>query len=93
MIVDRKMMVTIVWNPQGLHRVVALPKGPSFTVNYDIDRILQSLWRVAQLGVAQISSFMRTMRDLIPLENSQILPKESLRNGAPSTILTRLSAV
>jgi hypothetical protein len=43
MIGDRKMMVTIVWNPQGFHLVNALPKGQKFNVNYYIDRILQSL--------------------------------------------------
>jgi histone-lysine N-methyltransferase SETMAR len=41
MIGDRKMMVTIVWNPQGFHLVDALPKGQKFNANYYIDRILQ----------------------------------------------------
>jgi hypothetical protein len=40
MIGDRKMMVTIVWNPQVFHLVDALPKGQKFNANYYIDRIL-----------------------------------------------------
>jgi hypothetical protein len=34
MIGDRKMMITIVWNPQGFHLVDALPKGQKFNANY-----------------------------------------------------------
>jgi hypothetical protein len=43
MIGDRKMMVTIVWNPQGFHLIDALLKGQKFNANYYIDRILQQL--------------------------------------------------
>jgi histone-lysine N-methyltransferase SETMAR len=43
MIGDCKMMVTIVWNPQGFHLVDALPKRQKFNGNYYIDRILQPL--------------------------------------------------
>jgi hypothetical protein len=38
---ERKMMVTIIWNPQDFHLVDALPKGQKFNANYYIDRILQ----------------------------------------------------
>jgi histone-lysine N-methyltransferase SETMAR len=43
MIEDHKMIVTIVWNPQGFHLINALPKGQKFNANYYIDRILQTL--------------------------------------------------
>jgi hypothetical protein len=43
MIGDRKMMIPIVWNPQGFHLVDALPKSRKFNANYYLDRILQSL--------------------------------------------------
>jgi histone-lysine N-methyltransferase SETMAR len=51
MIGERKMMVTIVWNPQGFHLVDVFPKGQKFKANYYIDRILRpflksrSTWR------------------------------------------------
>jgi histone-lysine N-methyltransferase SETMAR len=50
MIGDRKMMVTIVWNPQSFHLVDALPKGQKFNANYSIDRILQSLLESRSTG-------------------------------------------
>jgi hypothetical protein len=68
MIRDRKMMVTIVWNPQGFHLVDALPKGQKFNANYYIDIILQPLLESRSTGRSQVSSFMRTMRDLTPFE-------------------------
>jgi hypothetical protein len=50
MIGDLKMIVTIVWNPQGFHLVNALPKGQKFNANYYIDRILQSLLESRSTG-------------------------------------------
>jgi hypothetical protein len=50
MIGDRKMMVTIVWNPQVFHLVDALPKGQKFNVNYYIDKILQTLLESRSTG-------------------------------------------
>jgi hypothetical protein len=50
MIGDRKMMITIVWNPQGFHLVDALPKGQKFNANYYIDRIIQSLLESRSTG-------------------------------------------
>jgi histone-lysine N-methyltransferase SETMAR len=43
MIGDRKMMVIIIWNPQGFQAVDALLKGQKFNAYYYIDRILQPL--------------------------------------------------
>jgi hypothetical protein len=31
---SRKMMMTIVWNPPGFYRTVALPEGMKFNANY-----------------------------------------------------------
>jgi histone-lysine N-methyltransferase SETMAR len=50
MIGDRKMMVTIVWNPQGFHLVKALPKRQKFNAYHYIDRILQSLLESCSTG-------------------------------------------
>jgi transposase len=50
MIGDRKMIITIVWNPQDFHLVDALPKGQKFNTNYYIDRILQSLLESRSTG-------------------------------------------
>jgi hypothetical protein len=50
MIGDRKMMVTIVWNPQGFHFVDTFPKGQKFNANYYIDRILQTLLESCSTG-------------------------------------------
>jgi hypothetical protein len=47
---DRKMMVTIVWNPQGFHLVNALPKGQKFNAHYYIDRMLQPLLKSRSTG-------------------------------------------
>jgi hypothetical protein len=49
---SRKMMVTIVWNPRGFYRIVALPKGMKFNVDYYIYHILHPLaeWRRSQIG-------------------------------------------
>jgi hypothetical protein len=41
MIEDRKMMITVVWNPQSFHLVDALPKGQKLNASYYIDIILQ----------------------------------------------------
>jgi hypothetical protein len=43
MIEDRKMMITIVWNPQDFHLIDKLPKDRKFNASYDFDMILQSL--------------------------------------------------
>jgi histone-lysine N-methyltransferase SETMAR len=43
MIGDRKMMVTIVWNPHRFHLVDGFPKGQKFNASYYIDNILQLL--------------------------------------------------
>jgi histone-lysine N-methyltransferase SETMAR len=50
MIMDRKMMIIIFWNPQGFHFVDALPKGQKVKPNYYIDRILQSLLESRSTG-------------------------------------------
>jgi hypothetical protein len=43
MIGDRKMMVTIVWNPHGFHLIDALPKGQTFNAIYYVNIIIQPL--------------------------------------------------
>jgi hypothetical protein len=43
MIGDRKMIVTIVWNPHGFHFIDALPKGQRFNTTYYVNIILQPL--------------------------------------------------
>jgi histone-lysine N-methyltransferase SETMAR len=50
MIGDRKMMVTIVWNPHGFHLVDGLPKGQKFNASYYIDNILQPLLESRSIG-------------------------------------------
>jgi histone-lysine N-methyltransferase SETMAR len=49
---SRKMMVTIVWNPRGFYRIVALPKGMKFDADDDISHIFDPLaeWRRSQVG-------------------------------------------
>jgi hypothetical protein len=39
----RKMMATIVWNPTGFYRIVAVPKGMKFNADYEISHILEPL--------------------------------------------------
>jgi hypothetical protein len=68
MIGDRKMMITIVWNPHGFHLLDALPKGQKFNASYYLEIVLNACSRVAHPGLAQVSSFMRTMQDLTPLK-------------------------
>jgi hypothetical protein len=68
MIEDCKMIVTLVWNPQGFYLVEALSKCQKFNTGYSLDIILQTFWRIAQLSLAQVSSFMRTMQDLTLLK-------------------------
>jgi histone-lysine N-methyltransferase SETMAR len=50
MIGDRKMIVTIVWNPHGFRLVDGLPKGQKFNASYYIDNILQSLLESRSTG-------------------------------------------
>jgi hypothetical protein len=50
MIGDRKMIVTIVWNPYGFHLVDALPKGQKFNASYYVNTILQSLLESRSTG-------------------------------------------
>jgi hypothetical protein len=40
---DRKIMVTIAWNPMGFPLIVALPKGRTFNAEYYRDNILAAL--------------------------------------------------
>jgi histone-lysine N-methyltransferase SETMAR len=40
---DRKIMVTIAWNPLGLPLIVVLPKGRTFNAEYYRDNILAAL--------------------------------------------------
>jgi histone-lysine N-methyltransferase SETMAR len=40
---DRKIMVTIAWNPLGFNLIVALPKGCTFNAEYYRDNILAAL--------------------------------------------------
>jgi hypothetical protein len=40
---DRKIMVTIAWNPLGFHLIQSLPKGCSFNADYYRDNILAAL--------------------------------------------------
>jgi histone-lysine N-methyltransferase SETMAR len=49
---SRKMMVTIIWNPTRLCRIVALPKGMKFNADYYISHILDPLaeWPRSQVG-------------------------------------------
>jgi hypothetical protein len=49
---SRQMMVTIVSNPTGSYRIVALPKGMKFNADYYISDILDPLagWRRSQVG-------------------------------------------
>jgi hypothetical protein len=51
-IYSRKVMVTIVWNPTELYRIVALPKGTKFNTDYYISHIFDPLaeWRRNQVG-------------------------------------------
>jgi transposase len=45
-------MVTIVWNPTGFYRIVALLKGMKFNADYYISHIVDSLaeWQRSQVG-------------------------------------------
>jgi hypothetical protein len=45
-------MATIVWNPTGFYRIVAIPKGMKFNADYEISHILGPLaeWRRSQIG-------------------------------------------
>jgi hypothetical protein len=43
MIQDRKIMVTIAWNPLGFLLIVALPKGRTFQAEYYRNHILAAL--------------------------------------------------
>jgi hypothetical protein len=47
-----QMMVTIVWNPPGFYRIVALPRGMKFNANYYISHKLDphAEWRRSQVG-------------------------------------------
>jgi hypothetical protein len=46
------MMLTIVWNPTGFYRIVALPKGMRFKADYYTSHILDPFaeWQGARSG-------------------------------------------
>jgi hypothetical protein len=48
---SRKIIATIVWNPTGFYRIVALPKGMKFNADYYISHMLDPLteWRRSQV--------------------------------------------
>jgi hypothetical protein len=46
-----KMIMTIVWNPTGFYRIVALPKGMKFNADYYISHMLDPLaeWQTSSV--------------------------------------------
>jgi hypothetical protein len=94
MIGDSKMMGTIVCDPQGFHLVDALPKGQKFNANYYIDKILQSLLENRSTGRGPgLIIHADNARPHSARKTFKFFEGKSLRNGAPSTILTELNAV
>jgi hypothetical protein len=94
MIGGRKMMVTIVWNPQGFHLIEALLNGQKFNANYYIDRILQPLLECCSTGRGPcLIIHADNARPHSARKTFKFFAGKSLRNGAPSTILIGLSAV
>jgi histone-lysine N-methyltransferase SETMAR len=54
MIQSKKLMLTIIWNPQGFHLINVLPKGQKFNADYYITYLLSTLsqWRRNQRGAS-----------------------------------------
>jgi hypothetical protein len=71
------MVVTIVWNPTGFYRIVALPKGMKFDADYYISHIFDLLAesRRSQVGV-WIEDCMST-RTTLPLTLRRMLLNSS----------------
>jgi hypothetical protein len=61
-------MITIVWDPQGLHLIDALLKVQKFKASYYIDMILQSLLENQSIGPGPDLIIDGTMPGLILLE-------------------------
>jgi hypothetical protein len=61
---ERKMMVTIVWNPQSFYLIDALPEDQKFQFGEVCNRV----WRIAEPDFARVSSFMRRIHSLTPPE-------------------------
>jgi hypothetical protein len=66
---SKKCMLTIVWNPRGLHLIKVLEKGCKFKAGYYIAEILELLspWRSMEAAATSENCWcMRTMRSRIP---------------------------
>jgi hypothetical protein len=86
---DPKMMMTIAWNPLGLHLLNALPKGNTFNVeHYRVD-ILTELFRCPRRLMGGDSLFMLTPQDLTPPENAELFAKK-IGSASPYTHPTPL---
>jgi histone-lysine N-methyltransferase SETMAR len=51
MVQSEKVMLTIVWNPSGLHVIDVLPKGTKFNAGHNVSNVLSPLaiWRRTQM--------------------------------------------
>jgi len=48
MVTSPKLMLTIVWNPDGFHVINVLPKGQKFNASYYVENILERVSQFAQ---------------------------------------------
>jgi hypothetical protein len=79
MISSEKLMVTIAWNPDGLHVIEVLPKGQGFDADYHCSSALTQLLKITRQfrnETRENRCFMRTTPVLIP-------PSQAL-SSAPS---------
>jgi hypothetical protein len=72
---DRKIMVTIAWNPLEFPLSVALPKGCTFNAQYHRDNSLAAPIQL-QRTTGENSLFMLTMQGLTLLKNAERFAKE-----------------
>jgi hypothetical protein len=72
---DRKIVVTIAWNPLGFPLIAALPKGRTFNAKYDRDNILAALTELQPEDDGKNSLFMLTIQELTLLKNVEFFAK------------------
>jgi hypothetical protein len=81
-------MLTIVWNPTGFYRIVALPKGVKFNADYYISQILDPLteWRRSQVEGSnrRLHVHVDNARPLTAKKVTEFLAGNGMKNSLPA---------
>jgi hypothetical protein len=87
-----KMMITIFWNPFGIHILAALPEKTSFDAEYFFDYALILIEELSVMHVAAIQEQTLVIHmDNLPIHKSKPLFKKCINVGQKCSLSTLLT--